>query len=868
MHHSELWAAELKAKCKAEVKAGRVRFVIALLTIAGSVAPVMAQRAPLFKSEILPILEKNCVACHGARQKMAGLDLSSFAGMMAGSSSGPVIAPGKPERSLLWKLIEGGQMPQGGKLNAADKQAIQAYIAQGRFPTEVQESEADLRKKDLTRITEKDRAWWSFQKPVKPANVSGNVSSDIDTFIQARLNGRGWKMQAEADRATLIRRASLDLTGLPPTVSEVNAFVADRSPNAWEKVIDGLLASPHYGEQWGRHWLDVAGYSDSRGDAGDSDREVAWKYRDYVIHAMNRNKPINLFLLEQMAGDQLVNYKPGSRPSPDQIEALTATGFLRTTADITDNQTIYEVDKYFDAQQKAMETSLTATLGLTVQCSRCHDHKFDPLLQRDYYKMMAIYQSVFDPENWLAGDLNFGPWPSRNVLDMEETARDAWIKDVTSRDAKAIRRLDDILEATYQRSRADLKAGRDLSEPASRAQIRKDIEADPDLEVDHNAPKDFITDQELEKRYPELTAMKDDIQVKRYARRNKTQVPPNYIEAAWDVSKNPSSTYVLQRGNYLAPGAEVKPGIPVVLDDIAKPLTFPNPNDHPEWYGTNRRLILANWMVSKDNPLVSRVFVNRVWQWHFGEGIVRSVDDFGTQGAKPTHPELLDYLAVTFQEHNWDLKWLTKQIMMTQAYRQSSAEVPQYMAADPSDKLLWRKAPRRLEAETIRDSLLKVSGLLSEKMFGPQIPVRRGPDGQWLEDEKKSINGQNRRSLYLAQTRTRWVSFLHVFDCPDMTSDNQPQRFRSALPVQSLALMNNPLVMRTSKALTEKLLEQTGNKYEEAVTLAFQQAYNRAPRPTELEIARKSIAAEQDPKEGLRLFIQAMFGANSFLYSY
>jgi mono/diheme cytochrome c family protein len=859
-------------------KSARSKWISVSLLIAGLVMPAMGQRAPLFKSEIQPVLDKNCVGCHGQlQQKMAGLDLSSFAGMMAGSSSGPVIAPGKPERSLLWKMIESGQMPQGGKLSEADKQLIHAYIEQGRFPTQAPESEAELLQKDLARIKQKDREWWSFVKPVKPAipNVAnkselsqGKIPSEIDAFIQSRLEAKGWKMQAEPDRATLIRRAYLDLTGLPPTVAEVKAFVDDKSPNAWEKVIDTLLASSRYGEQWGRHWLDVAGYSDSRGDAGDSDREVSWKYRDYVISAMNRNKPINQFLLEQMAGDQMVNYKPGSRPTPDQVEPLTATGFLRTTADITDNQTIYEVDKYFDAQQKAMETSLTATLGLTVQCSRCHDHKFDPILQRDYYKMMAVYQAVYDPENWLAGDLNFGPWPSRNVLDMADTAKTAWIKDVTSRDAKALRRLDDLLEATYQRYRAELKAGRDIADPAKRAQIRKDLEADPDLEVDHKAQQDFITDQELEKRYPELAAWKDEIQAKRASRRNKTQIPPNYIEAAWDVSKTPSATYVLQRGNYLAPGAEVKPGIPVVLDNPANPLPFPDPSQHPEWNGTNRRLILANWMVSPDNPLVSRVFVNRVWQWHFGEGIVRSVNDFGTQGAKPTHPELLDYLAVTFQEHNWDLKWLTKQIMMTHAYRQSSAEVPEYIAADPTDKLLWRKAPLRLEAETIRDSMLQVSGLINDKMFGPPVQIKRGADGQWLEDEKKSIEGQNRRSLYLAQTRTRWISFLHVFDCPDMTSDNQPERFRSALPVQSLALMNNPLMMRASKAFTEKLLEETGNKYDEAITLAFHEAYDRQPDRRELEIAQKSIAAEPDQKEGLRLFVQAMFGANSFLYSY
>jgi hypothetical protein len=832
--------------------------------------PAFAQRDPLFKTEILPVLEKNCVGCHGPQQKMAKLDLSSFTGMMEGSSSGPVIAPGKPERSLMWKLIENDQMPQGGKLTTAEKQLIKSYIQYGRFPAAAPETEETIRAREAAKISAKDRNWWSFVKPVKspvpPVANKDQVRTPIDAFVLAQLEHKGWKMQSEADRPTLIRRAYFDLIGLPPSPAEVAAFVEDKSPKAWEKVVDHLLASPQYGEQWGRHWLDVAGYSDSRGDAGDSDREVSWKYRDYVIHSLNKNKPINQFILEQLAGDQLVNYKHLAIPTPDQIEPLTATGFMRTTADITDNQTIYEVDKYFDAQQKAMETSLSGLLGVTVQCARCHDHKFDPFLQRDYYKLMAAYQPVWDPENWLPADLNHGPWPSRMVLDMDEASRAAWIKDVTSNDAKAIRRMDDLLEATYQKYRAELKAGRDIADEAKRLQMRKDIEADPDLEVDRNAPKDGITDQEMEKRYPELAKWKDEVQMKRYGRRNQSKVPPNYIEASWDISKTPSPTYVLARGNYLAPGAEVQPGLPVVLDNPKHPLEFPDPLKQPEWNGTNRRLILAKWMISPDNPLVPRVFVNRVWQWHFGEGIVRSVDDFGTQGAKPTHPELLDYLTVSFEEHNWDLKWLTREIMMSQVYRQASMEVPQYLAADPGDKFLWRKAPMRLEAETIRDSMLKVSGLLNERMFGRQEPIKRGPDGQWIEDSQG--NGGTRRSLYLAQTRTRSVAFLHVFDCPDMTSDNQAERFRASLPTQSLALMNNPLVMRTSKAFTQEVLEKSKNNYEDAVKLAFDEAYNRPPTAKEQEIAKKSIAAESDPQEGLRLFIQAMFGANGFLYTY
>jgi hypothetical protein len=582
-----------------------------------------------------------------------------------------------------------------------------------------------------------------------------------------------------------------------------------------------------------------------------------------VIQAFNKNKPINRFLLEQIAGDQLVNYKHNAVPTPEQIEPLTATGFLRTTADITDNQTIYEVDKYFDALQKAMETSLSSVLGLSIGCARCHDHKFDPFLQRDYYKLTAVYQSVWDPENWLAGSLNFGPWPSRMVLDMDPAKRETWIKDVTSSGAKLLRRKDDLLEATYQRFRAEVKAGRDMGQ-TRRAQIRQAIEDDPDLEVDRNAPKDGLTDAELEQRFPEFATWKAEIATLRTNRRkNQSAVAPNYIEAAWDVSKTPSPTYILQRGNYLAPGTEVKPGLPAVLDDPAKPFAFPDPQAHPEWNHTGRRLTLANWLVSRENPLVARVFVNRVWQFHFGEGLVRSVDDFGLQGDKPTHPELLDYLAVTFQEKGWDLQWLTKEIMMSQVYRQGSAEVAACLKEDPSAKLLWRKPPLRLEAETIRDSMLQVSGLLQTKMFGRQEPLKRGADGQWLEDDAKG--NPNRRSLYLQQSRTRPVAFLHAFDAPTMTADNQTQRFRSALPTQSLALLNNPLLLRTTKAFADQVLEQSKGDVEQALRMAVSTAYTRDATERELALGKRAAASGPD---GLRLFLQALFGANDFLYSY
>jgi hypothetical protein len=827
--------------------------------------PLSAQRAPLFKSEIQPVLQKNCVPCHDESKKMAGLDLSSFAGLMAGGSSGPVIAPGKPDHSLMWKMIDGGQMPMGGKLTDAEKQLIRAYIEQGRFPTETLDSAEQAR--EAAKITPEARKWWSFVRPVKapiPAvHNQDKVRTEIDAFVEAKLERRGWALQADADRITLARRASLDLTGLPPSPAELQAFLDDQSPNAYEKLIDRLMASPRYGEQWGRHWLDIAGYSDTTGDAGDSARQAAYKYRDYVIRAFNDNKPYDRFLLEQLAGDQLVNYKPGSSPTPEQVEPLTATGFLRMTADITDNQTIYEVDKYFDALQKATETSMRAVMGLTVGCARCHDHKFDPILQKDYYRLTASFQAVYDPENWLAGNLAYGPWPSRMILNVDQAKRETWIHDATSDRQKNMRRQQLLLDARYQRFREELKAGKELT-PERREQIRKELAADPDLDVDPNVPKDFISDEDLEKRFPELAQERADL--KTMKKSFKSSVDPNYIMAAWDVSKTPSPTYILQRGNYLAPGAAVQPGIPAVLDDPAHPFQFPDPQKHPEWNHTGRRLTLAQWLTNADNPLTARVFVNRVWQFHFGEGIVRSVDDFGAQGSKPTHPELLDWLAVSFMEHGWDIKWLTKQIMMSSVYRQSSTEDSAKMAADPSDKMLWRKAPLRLEAETIRDSMLEISGLLNQTMFGPPEPLKRADDGQWVEDDGKG--NPNRRSIYLAYARTRPEGFLRAFDCPDMTSDSQSERFRAALPIQSLALLNNPLAVRVSKAIAGQVMEQSQSNIDEAVSRAFSEIYSRPAYPEELSIAKQAIAAAPDPSTGLRLLIQGMLGANDFLYSF
>jgi hypothetical protein len=808
-------------------------------------------RPPTFQHEIRPVFESQCFGCHGDKQKMGGLDLRSITSVLAGGSGGPAIKPGSPEQSLLWKVIDSGKMPMGGKpLSDDHKRLIRAWIEQGRFPS----LDAALDEKRLSLITPEARAFWSFRKPVKPAvpQVKANVRTPVDAFLLRELESKGWSFNPEADRRTLIRRAYFDLLGLPPSPEEVVAFAADKSPAAYERLIDRLLESPHYGERWGRHWLDVAGYSDSVGNAEDELRPKSWQYRDYVIRSFNADKPYNQFLLEQFAGDQLVNYEPGTRPKPDQMEKLVATGFLRLAPDLSDTQTIYQVDKWFDALQATMETSMKAVVGLQLACARCHDHKFDPILQSDYYKITAAYQAAFDPENWIPAALGFGHWPTRYILDADGDQQKAYAK-AALEDFPKIRRERGQLRREYSKYRQIWREQRTVNA----AKVQTSAPAGSDDEEETQAAD--ISDSELEKLYPELAQKANEVRAKEKAYEDLT---PDRIWALWDVSKEPSPTYLLVRGNYLAPGPAVKPGILTVLDDPAKQFQFPDPK--PEWHHTGRRLTLARWLTQPDHPLTTRVVVNRIWQFHFGEGIVRTPDDFGSQGMRPTHPELLDWLATSFVDNGWSWKWLHRQIMLSNAYRQSSAEDPAKLALDPSNKLHWRKSPLRLEAEVIRDSTLKISGLLQTEMFGEYTPLRKAPDGQWVEDF--SNPGAMRRSLYLLNRRTAPHGFLNAFDAPAMDNGNMPQRFRSALPVQSLALMNNAALQKAAAALAQRIREESKSDAEKSIRRAFELAYSRPPGDRELQIAHRILAGQ--PDKGWRILCQVLLASNEFLYSF
>jgi hypothetical protein len=782
-------------------------------------------------------MTKRCLACHGAAQPVtAGLDLRTLEGVMAGGAGGPVVAPGNPDASRLWIMIRDGKMPVGGKLAEEEKTLIREWIEKGQFPS----ADQARSQKRNEKINDEARQWWSFRKPVKPPVPSvrntSKVRNPIDAFVLQKLEEKKWSFGPEADKRTLIRRAYFDLLGLPPTPEQVSEFLADNKADAYPRLIDRLLESPHYGEHWGRHWLDVAGYSDSIGNSTDEVRTLAWRYRDWVIRALNQDKPYNEFLMEQLAGDQLVNYDYDVKPKPEDIDKLTATGFLRVAPDYGDQQAIYQVDKYYDALEITTEMALKAAIGLPFACARCHDHKFDPILQEDYFKLTAAFQPALDPEKWIpATAFSYGTWPARHMLNIEPSEREAWIAAI-KREYTQLRRMRGQVTAAYAKYRKSSGASNDADST------------------------DATNDSELEKQYPELAKLAAEQRAHQEAYE---KLDAQRIWGLWDVSKTPSASRILTRGNYLDPGEPVQFGIPAVLDDPKNPWRAPEPQ--PEWRHMGRRLALAQWLTQPDHPLTSRVIVNRIWQYHFGDGIVSTPDDFGSQGVRPTHPELLDWLATSFVEKRWSMKWLHKQIMLSSAYRQSSGEDAAKLAADPANKLLWRKSPTRLDAEAIRDAILTVSGKLDTRLFGPPIPVKKGSDGQYIVDE--SHEGARRRSIYVQTRKSAPQSFLLAFDQPTMDAGNMAVRFRSALPVQSLAMMNNVLVIQASKVLAERIAKEGGAGIDSRVRRAYELVYSRPPSADELKVIHTALEGKAKDESAWRVFCHALLGTSEFLYS-
>jgi hypothetical protein len=687
----------------------------------------------VFQQQVLPILAKNCTDCHSSDEQEAGLDLSTRDGLLQGSKAGYVIVPGKSAESLLVQLLvsEGKpHMPPDGRLADANIEAIRRWIDD--LPPQALPSRGSLAQ---------GRDLWSLRPMVCAAQPEVKdaawLRTPVDAFVLSRLEAAGLAPAEPADKVHLVRRAYFDLTGLPPSPAEVQAFVADAAPDAYERLLDRLLASPAYGERWARHWLDLARYADSGGFHDDLDRPHAWRYRDYVIRSFNADKPYAQFVREQLAGDEL---------APRDAQSLAATAFGRNGPS-NDNNVGKEKEKYrLDQLDDTLSTTSVVFLGLTIGCARCHDHKFDPISQTDYYRFLAIFNNT----------------------------------------------------------------------------VRKDVPLDEAGCPVPNAGK------------PKTAKPKPD--------KSKSLAA---VMVMTEVSSQAPPTYLRWRGDFAKRGPEVQPGVPAALvpDDFVFAMA------ESKLPTTGRRLALADWISQPENPLAWRVIANRLWQHHFARGIVATPSNFGMTGELPTHPLLLDYLALETARDGGELKRIQRLILSSATYRQSSRASEALLAADPQNLLLGRMNKQRLEGEAIRDSILAVAGTLNTAMGGPGIKPRIPAELLVASQRNKwPIVKQEgpqhwRRSVYVYVKRQLPMPLLELFDSPD-TSQTCAARQQSTVPTQALVLMNDQFVQDQAGYFAERVARLAADA-DEPAALALQLALGTSPSAARVAEAKLFLNEQQ-----------------------
>jgi hypothetical protein len=767
----------------------------AFCTLAHAADKPSAADLEFFETKIRPVLAKNCYGCHSSETKspMGGLFLDTRKGVLTGGKSGPAIVPGKPEDSLLIQAIQykGRRMPPSGQLPDTSVADLTRWVAMGAPDPREPNTAAPTSSIDI----EKGRQYWVFQPPQKtavPKVKNGKWSSQpIDRFLLARMEQVRILPVPDADRTTLLRRVTLDLTGLPPTPEEIDAFQKDTSRDAYAKVVDRLLASPRFGERWARHWLDVARYADSVGRGRNYAFPFAWRYRDWVIDAFNADMPYDRFVREQVAGDLL--------PAPSTAtrnRQLIATGFLSLGSHdlVEQNPAVFRMD-VIDEQINATSR---AFMGITVGCARCHDHKFDPIPTTDYYAMAGIFKSTEMLSGLQRRPRDNASYFSVNLLAPlspdpgEEAASSA---------------ADPQRQVEYDRLTAQLA---EFQQNPRRALAK----------VMNTTPAQVPQGQAAMK----LRQYTTDIL------RQLDQLPlPTDLAMAVRDSPDVADTEVLIKGEIKDAGPTVPRGFPQVMSKLGETAQIPA--------GHSGRLELAEWLTRRDNPTTARVAVNRIWEHLFGTGIVGSVDNFGLMGEKPVNQPLLDYLAVRFMDQGGSTKKLIREIVMSRAYRLSTATVTRNEKADPDNRLLWRANRRRLEVEAIRDSLLMVAGRLdltppaaSPVMNLPRaVPVVRRAGRGMSEDYAVTMTS---RSVYVPVLRNMLPEMFETFDFPE-PSETKGVRDVTTVPTQALFLMNSRFVIEQARAAASKLLGADVTP-EQRVTRAYLEVLNRAPSAAEL----------------------------------
>lgn len=814
-------------------------------------------KGPLFETQVLPILRERCWKCHAGAEPKNGLRLTTRGELFRGGESGPAIRIAAAESSLLWEKIAANEMPADGPpLTPEEKGILRTWIndgAPGNDPADDMVLADALKSADIDS-NNNDTEFWSFKPPVRPpvpeVEHAESVRNPIDAFLLARLESKGLNYSPEATRSELLRRASFDLTGLPPTPSEVEAFLADSGEMACERMIDRLLASPHYGERWGRHWLDVAGYADSAGVLSeDRPLPTAFRYRDYVIRSFNADKPYDRFLQEQIAGDELTDYwtafETMDRLPDDVVDAITATGFLRCAPDSSrpDFSTIKNAGAqyFYPTINDTLQIVASSTMGLTVQCARCHSHKYDPIPQVEYYRLQSVFMAAYRPDRWI-------PQMERELA----VATASQKKSAAEKNAQVdveVARLEKELAALRTQYRQKLLDARLAAIPEP---IRADVQQAIGKPADQrNAvevylaekftaqllPDDPAVDKALPETYPDYKQATDERKAA-MASQEALRIHFDTIRALYDLP-GPAVTPLLRRGDALTPGPPVEPG---VLTALAAPVTFQWDPVADDARTSGRRLAFARWLTQPDHPLTARVMVNRIWLHHFGEGIVSTPEDFGTMGSPPSHPNLLDWLAREFVDGGWSIKQLHRLIMTSAAYRQrSSIHQPIHGTAleiDRDNRLLWRQRLRRLEAESVRDSVLSVSGLLDVSQFGNPIPVARRSDG-----EVTVADGANdrRRSIYIQILRRNPLTILQAFDQPVMET-NCIRRARSTVSTQALTLLNSDSMKVAAEAMADRLLRD----YSESIPAgSILTAYARIATPDEVSAITEFLNSQK-----------------------
>lgn len=970
---------------------GPLSVLLALPVLAGAAAASPdAEQVRFFEAKVRPVLVDNCLKCHGPDKQKSGLRLDSLAATLAGGEQGPAVVPGKPDESLLVTAVrhedDALKMPPSKKLAADQVADLTRWVVMGApWPGSGEAGEAPpaparTRKAGMV-ISDKDRAHWAFRPVTRPAVPVPRddrwVRNPIDAFLLQGIEARGLRPNPPASKTELVRRAYYDLTGLPPTPAEAGSFASDPAPDAYERLVDRLLDSPRYGEKWARHWLDLVRFAETNSFERDGPKPSAWRYRDYVIRSLNADKPFDRFTREQLAGDEI---------APGDSEALTATGYYRLG--IWDDEPADREQARYDGFDDLVATTGQVFLGMTVDCARCHDHKIDPIPQKDYYKFVSFFRNVNHFRNGGPTDEVplFDSPDSREayaarLLDLRKLrdavqAKAAAIEDeflaksVTS-EADGVRRPD-FFELRYRFYRdtfdrlpdfsalkyedaGDLPAGLIDLKPRTRDDAfgfvfegllvvpeageytfhldsddgsRLTVNETTVVEYDgtHRLGKERSATVELPRgRIPvrlEYFQQKDGLglnlawsgpdfarrslsatgkerpgvdvsrailargaevlgkerfaEYRRLSRRLRAlaEAKPAVDTALCVTEAGPVApeTFVLVRGNPHVPGEKVEPGFLEVLG-ASVPAIFPPP---PGAKSTGRRAALADWITSPANPLTPRVTANRVWQYHFGRGIVRSPSNFGRQGDRPTHPELLDWLAAEMLRQGWRLKPIHRLIVTSNTYKMSSRAAPEALAKDPTNDRLWRVDMRRLSAEEIRDSILAVGGTLNPKMYGPgifpEIPreVLAGqsvPGAGW---DSSPADEAARRSVYIHVKRSLLTPILESFDVAE-ADRSTPVRFATTQPTQALSMINGPFLGEQAARLAGRLRREAGADVAAQVALALRLATGRDPGAAEVARGVGLIAAfraedHADSETAMRAFCLAVLNLNEFIY--